>query len=417
MAVQIQALAFDSQQLTQNIRDQTNQAIQTNTILTIALLSILGAFFITIYLVAYRRTARSIIKLKNGIGVIGTGNLNYTLEAGKNDEVADISKSVNKMAADLKTVTASKTDLEQVQVSLRESEQRWATTLASIGDAVIATDTSGKIAFMNGEAEKLTGWLLNETLSKPVKTVFNIINEQSRLEVESPIERVLREGMVVGLANHTVLIRKDDREVPIDDSGAPIKDQDGKTTGVVLIFRDITERKKAEEALKESEQLYHSVFDNSQDGFQLIELVYDKNGKPIDHKFLKVNHAYEKIIGVKAEDILDKTAKYISPNQELHWLEVPDRVAKTGISEHVELYNKDIDKWLDCFYFLYSKNVVGTLFRDITERKKLEKQLQDSERLAAIGATAGMVGHDIRNPLQAITGDVYLAKSELAASA
>jgi nitrogen fixation/metabolism regulation signal transduction histidine kinase len=181
----------------------------------------------------------------------------------------------------------------------------------------------------------------------------------------------------------------------------------------VSVVRDVTDLKKAEEALKENERLYHTVFDNSQDGFQLIELIYDKKGKPIDHKFLKVNHAYEKIIGVKAEHILDKTAKYISPNQEPHWLEVPDRVAKTGISEHVELYNKDINKTLDCYYFLYSKNVVGTLFRDITERKLLEKQLHDQERLAAIGATAGMVGHDIRNPLQAITGDVYLLREEI----
>jgi signal transduction histidine kinase len=128
---------------------------------------------------------------------------------------------------------------------------------------------------------------------------------------------------------------------------------------------------------------------------------------------LKINLAYEKIIGVKAEDILDKTAKYISPNQELHWLDVPDRVSKTGISEHVELYNKDINKTLDCYYFLYSKNIVGTLFRDISERKKMEKQLQDQERLAAIGATAGMVGHDIRNPLQAISGDLYFIKKDL----
>ena len=182
----------------------------------------------------------------------------------------------------------------------------------------------------------------------------------------------------------------------------------------VALFEDITERKKAEEALRESEHLYHAVFDNSQDGFQLIELTYNKNGNPVDHKFLRANHAYEKIIGVKAEDILDKTARHISPNIEQYWFDVPDRVLKTGRSEHVELYNKDTNKTLDCYYFPYAKNVVGTLFRDITQRKNLEKQLQDSERLAAIGATAGMVGHDIRNPLQAITSDIYLAKAELA---
>jgi PAS domain S-box-containing protein len=174
--------------------------------------------------------------------VIGSGNLDYSIEAGKKDEIADISKSVNQMAANLKTVTASKTELEIAQTSLRESEQRWATTLASIGDAVIATDTLGKIVFMNGEAEALTGWKLSEASQKPLKTIFNIINEQTRLEVESPIERVLREGIVVGLANHTVLIQKDGNEVPIDDSGAPIIDK-GQNNGCSSCFPHITERK------------------------------------------------------------------------------------------------------------------------------------------------------------------------------
>jgi PAS domain-containing protein len=180
MAVQIQALAFDSQQLSQNIQEQANQAIMINTSLTVALLMMLGAFFITIYFVAYRKTSRSITKLKDGISVIGSGNLDYTVEAGKKDEIAEISKSVNQMAANLKTVTASKTDLEQAQSSLRESEQRWATTLASIGDAVIATNTLGKIVFMNREAEALTGWKLSEASQKPMKDVFRIINEQTQ---------------------------------------------------------------------------------------------------------------------------------------------------------------------------------------------------------------------------------------------
>ena len=208
-----------------------------------------------IYYLVFRRTFRSITKLQDGTKIIGSGNLDYSIAAQSNDEIGELSKAFNQMTANLKTVTASKTDLEQAQASLRESEQRWATTLASIGDAVIATDISGKIMFMNGEAEELTGWTLSEASQKPVKEVFNIVNEQTRLEVENPIERVLKEGMVVGLANHTVLIRKDGAEVPIDDSGAPIKDKDGKTTGVVLIFRDITERKTSGEEIES-----HSLF-------------------------------------------------------------------------------------------------------------------------------------------------------------
>ena len=86
--------------------------------------------------------------------------------------------------------------------------------------------------FMNGMAEELTGWKLSDASQKPVKEVFKIVNEQTRLEVENPIDRVLKEGMIVGLANHTVLIQKEGTEVPIDDSGAPIKDNDGKIIGV-----------------------------------------------------------------------------------------------------------------------------------------------------------------------------------------
>ena len=139
------------------------------------------------------------------------------------------------------------TERKQAEFALREGEQRWATTLASIGDAVIATDVAGKITFMNGVAEGLTGWTLHDAYEKPVIEVFNIINEQTRREVENPVTKVLREGMIVGLANHTILVRKDGKEVPIDDSGAPIRDADGKSMGVVLVFRDITERKRAEE--------------------------------------------------------------------------------------------------------------------------------------------------------------------------
>lgn len=139
---------------------------------------------------------------------------------------------------------------ERAEEARRESEQRWATTLASIGDAVIAANVEGKITFMNAVAEGLTGWTLKEAVKKQVTEVFNIVNEQTRKSAENPVAKVIREGMVVGLANHTILVRKDGTEAPIDDSAAPIRDGDGHTTGVVLVFRDITERRKAEERIR-----------------------------------------------------------------------------------------------------------------------------------------------------------------------
>jgi two-component system, cell cycle sensor histidine kinase and response regulator CckA len=137
----------------------------------------------------------------------------------------------------------------KAEEAVRESEERWATTLASIGDGVIATDAEGRIAFINAVAEDLTGWKLSEALGRPVAEVFHIINEESRQTVDSPVVKVLSEGMIVGLANHTILVRKDGTEVPIGDSGAPIKGRDGEATGVVLVFRDISHRKRIEEAL------------------------------------------------------------------------------------------------------------------------------------------------------------------------
>ncbi|HVE82622.1 MAG TPA: PAS domain S-box protein [Myxococcales bacterium] len=123
----------------------------------------------------------------------------------------------------------------------------WSTTLASIGDAVISTDVEGRVTFMNAVAEALTGWAMRDAVGQPLAQVFSIVNESSRRQVSNPVDRVLREGVVVGLANHTVLVRRDGTDVAIDDSAAPIRDAAGSLYGAVLVFRDVT-REKLEEA-------------------------------------------------------------------------------------------------------------------------------------------------------------------------
>ena len=126
-------------------------------------------------------------------------------------------------------------------------QERFRMTLASIGDAVIATDVQGRVTFMNAVAEKLTGWSQADAAAKPLREVFHIVNETTRAEVESPVDKVIREGVVVGLANHTILIAKNGVETPIDDSAAPIRSgADGSLVGVVLVFRDVAERRAAE---------------------------------------------------------------------------------------------------------------------------------------------------------------------------
>lgn len=154
----------------------------------------------------------------------------------------------------------------EMERRLKESEKWLSTTLKSIGDAVIATDNNGLITFMNPVAERLIGWKIEDARGKRLTNVFNIVNKDTRQPVENPVAKVLVDGITRGLANHTILIANDGTETPIDDSAAPIKDNKGNLVGVILVFRDITEREKAEEereatikALQESEERYRII--------------------------------------------------------------------------------------------------------------------------------------------------------------
>lgn len=155
--------------------------------------------------------------------------------------------SVEHVALAYKDVTAER--------ELFERERELAATLHSIGDGVIAADKDGRITRMNPVAERLTGWQQEEARGVRLPEVFNIINETTRAPVENPAVRVLREGVIVGLANHTLLVRRDGAEFPIADSGAPIRNAEGETQGVVLVFRDDTERKEAQAQLLVSDRI------------------------------------------------------------------------------------------------------------------------------------------------------------------
>ena len=150
-------------------------------------------------------------------------------------------------------------DLYRLERRRRETQEEFRTTLYSIGDAVITTDSEGRVRQMNPVAEKLTGWPENEAHGKPLADVFRIVNEETHAVVENPVHRVLREGTVVGLANHTLLIARDGTENPIADSGAPIRDESGVITGVVLVFRAQTEERAAEQEMRRNEARLRSL--------------------------------------------------------------------------------------------------------------------------------------------------------------
>jgi PAS domain S-box-containing protein len=154
----------------------------------------------------------------------------------------------------IKDREAALAETQSERAEVQRQKDLLAVTLASIGDCVIVTDNMGRITFMNVVAEKVTGWKFEEARLRPTAEVFKIVNEFSHEPVESPVEKVMKHGAIIGLANHTLLIRKDGSEVPIDDSGAPIREADGTMRGTVLVFRDFSEHKEAERKLKEAKE-------------------------------------------------------------------------------------------------------------------------------------------------------------------
>lgn len=178
-----------------------------------------------------------------------------------------------------------------------EQRERLRVTLSSIGDAVIATDPAGNVAFMNPVAERLTGWPFSEADQKPLHEIFHIINEETREPVTDPVRKVLAERRVIGLANHTVLIARDGTERAIADSAAPIEDSTGATRGVVLVFQDVTERQQARRALQESEARSSAILETALDAI----VTSNEAGEIIEW-----NPAAEKIFGYTRGEVVGR---------------------------------------------------------------------------------------------------------------
>ncbi|HEY2858744.1 MAG TPA: CHASE3 domain-containing protein [Terracidiphilus sp.] len=138
---------------------------------------------------------------------------------------------------------------------IRAQEERFRVTLTSIGDGVIATDRDGRVTFLNPVAERLMGRTMREAVGHPVEAVFPIFNEYTGLPPENPVQKVINEGRIVGLANHTVLVHTDGTRTPIEDSAAPIHDDQHKLIGVVLVFRDATSDRKSQDLIRRAEKL------------------------------------------------------------------------------------------------------------------------------------------------------------------
>lgn len=303
---------------------------------------------------------------------------------------------------------------ERILRELRESRESLRVTLSSIGDAVITTDAEGLVTFLNPVAEALTGWANADAAGKPLDAVFRIVNESTRATVQNPATRALREGVVVGLANHTLLIARDGAERPIDDSAAPIKDEAGAVSGVVLVFRDITERRAVEDAQRRSEVRYRRLFQTAKDGILILDA---RSGKIIDANAFMAGLLRMEPGGLIGKELWEiGLFADVGSNKEHFATLQRDRYARY---EHLPLQNREGGvihvEFVSNVYEEGEMLVAQCNVRDISARVAMEQRIRDQADALASQARQkdeflAMLSHELRNPLAPIRSATHLLR-------
>ena len=309
--------------------------------------------------------------------------------------------------------------IRRQQAELVEHEEHLSATLRSIGDAVITTDTKGNISGMNPVAEMLTGWTLKEAQGKPFREVLNIFNVRTGklAEHSNPVSWVIEKGEIQGPANHSKLLAKNGREYLIAQSAAPILAADDNTTGMVLVFRDVTEEYTMRKNMAASEEKFRTMFESSRDAILLFDL---REG------YLDCNSAALEMFAITSKAELYKLSpSQISPEyqpdgtlSDPNGKEKAERAIKED-SNFFEWQHKDLNgrefpaTVLMTRMELGGKIILQNTIRDITERKRAKEEIRRMQKLNSLGVTVGGIAHDFNNLLTGVFSNIELAKNEL----
>ncbi len=283
--------------------------------------------------------------------------------------------------------------------AIQESEENLAITLHSIGDAVIATDPQGRVTRMNPTAERLTGWALAEALGRPLPEVFRIVHADTGATAVDPVQRVIAAGEVVGLANHTALLARDGQRYQIADSAAPIRNAAGAIVGVVLVFTDVSEQYRMEQALRDNEERYRTAFQTSPDAIAISRID--------DGVYVDANDGALQMFGWERDEIVGRSTADIGL-----WNNPDDRQAliarleRDGSVENFETELLTRDRRLINVLMSANRIVVKgqrclqSVTRDISARKRVEKELE-------------LHRHHLENLVAARTGELAEANRSL----
>ena len=365
-----------------------------------------------------------------------------TVRLTKDGRLIDISLTVSPVhdasgaIVGISKVARDITERKRAAAALAEQQEWFRVTLGSIGDGIIASDAEGRVTFMNPVAETLTGWTSESASGMPLADVFQIVNETTREPVDNPAGLVIRSGHILGLANHTVLISRDGTERPIADSAAPIRDDAGRILGVVLVFRDFSEQRRAEEAIAEQREWFETTLESIGDAV----IATDVRGRVVF-----MNPVAEHLTGWRMETARDRlcTDVFTIINEgsrrvvENPVTRVLQEGVVVGLANHTLLIASDgterpID---DSGAPIRNRDgrIVGVVlvFRDVSERRRLDAEREtaaaERERLLRAERTAraeaeranrlkddfvAMISHELRTPLNAILGWTELMQKE-----
>jgi PAS domain S-box-containing protein len=296
---------------------------------------------------------------------------------------------------------------KRIEGEADKSLAHFRTTLASVGDAVIVTDLESRITFMNPAAERLTGWRKKHALNRLLPDIFQIVDEQS-VKMDNPALKAIQAGQAVSLPGHATLIARDGSQWPVDDSAAPILDAAGRITGVVMIFRDITDRRKLEQELQSSEVRYRRLFEAAHDGILILDA---STARVVD-----VNPFMGDLLGYPREYFLGKELWEISVFKDAEASKAAmETLQKTGQIRYDDhpLQHRDGRhipvEFVSNVYQEGTRDVIQCNIRDITERKQHADELAEARKNAEAASRSkseflANMSHEIRTPMSAILG-------------